>query len=812
MSRFIPPYADVGKGITPSSGAKYYFFESNTSTPKNTYSDKDLTTPNTNPVISDSNGLFPDIWLEEGDYKVRLTDKNDIQKHPDADPVTATGTSTASNSPFILLSDYLVDETGATDSQAAIQLAIDENPGKTIIGNFGATYRLDDQLFITTDNTVLDFDNATVDWRGVGVVNPPGERTNGMINFRGINDNEFTYASNVVAGTEGFTNVITVTGAIDASFAEGVWISVSHTAAFNVSDERARLKHVSRLKSAVFSGGNTTLEFDDNIFWDYSDDLIFRKITPNKNSALKNVTLIDNASTTDVNAVAGCSCLRVVDFELINVDVIGMYNPAFVCFVFNGVKVLDGEGRDAKAVAGGQGYYAQFGNGLNIEVNNVKLSRGRHVVDITEAGDATITNCVGVDNAETDFSLHGAYEWNVNYVDCIGSMGIAISGGGFGQTAKNITATNVKGESFFNFNWAFNIELNNCEFDIMSTNRQNLTLNNTVANTYIRFLTSTHPRIVITRGAVITGGSMKSEPYSGANFIPGGNTDLPVEFVGAEVICQWDPQATVNCDFLKLTGGVFKFGFNSPTFRGVWQFDNVTFDNTSFELNGNIYGDSALIINNPLIKNSVTTGIIRNRIPNTGIRNPVTSVDDLTQRFQLTIIGGVIDTDDPSHKNIDLDQPRYCLNATITGVSLRNGVFVCDNRFPTVNSGLISVSLPPIGLDATGGYLGIGTFKHRDQLIDLDTEVGDRQAGSNFSDGRQFTQFTLDHTSNASGFLAFNYPIDDQAKGLFDVETSVDGRFIKQTITYMFNGQAYDNRVYVRTSRDLTWSSWALLN
>ena len=90
MSRFIPPYADVGKGITPSSGAKYFFFESNTSTRKNTYSDEALTTPNTNPVIADSNGLFPDIWLEPGQYKVRLTDKNDVQKHPDADPVESS--------------------------------------------------------------------------------------------------------------------------------------------------------------------------------------------------------------------------------------------------------------------------------------------------------------------------------------------------------------------------------------------------------------------------------------------------------------------------------------------------------------------------------------------------------------------------------------------------------------------------------------------------------------------------------------------------------------------------------------------------
>ena len=175
---------------------------------------------------------------------------------------------------------------------------------------------------------------------------------------------------------------------------------------------------------------------------------------------------------------------------------------------------------------------------MNILVDNVRLERGRHLVDITEAGSARITNCIGVDNVETEFSVHGAYEWNVHYEDCIGSMGIAISGPGFGQTAKNITATNVRGASFFNFNWAFNIELNNCEFEIMSTNRQNLALNNTVTVDYVRFLTSVHPRIVITKGTVVNGGSVKSEPYSGANFLPGDETNLPVEFVGAEVICQ----------------------------------------------------------------------------------------------------------------------------------------------------------------------------------------------------------------------------------------------------------------------------------
>tara|TARA_R110000782_G_C14819187_1_gene413765 strand:- start:24326 stop:25906 length:1581 start_codon:yes stop_codon:yes gene_type:complete len=86
LSRFVIPFADVGSGIVPSSGAKLFFYKTNTSTPLNTFSDEGGITPNTNPVISDGNGVFPDIFLS-GIYKVVLKDKNDVQKW-EADPVT----------------------------------------------------------------------------------------------------------------------------------------------------------------------------------------------------------------------------------------------------------------------------------------------------------------------------------------------------------------------------------------------------------------------------------------------------------------------------------------------------------------------------------------------------------------------------------------------------------------------------------------------------------------------------------------------------------------------------------------------------
>lgn len=78
-SRFILPFADVGSGIKPSSGAKLFFFETDGVTPKNTFSDQLSTpTPNTDPVIADSNGVFGDIYIT-GEYKVTLQNKNGSQ-------------------------------------------------------------------------------------------------------------------------------------------------------------------------------------------------------------------------------------------------------------------------------------------------------------------------------------------------------------------------------------------------------------------------------------------------------------------------------------------------------------------------------------------------------------------------------------------------------------------------------------------------------------------------------------------------------------------------------------------------------------
>ena len=75
----------------PLGSGKLYFYDSGTTTPKVTYSDINLTIPNTNPVILTAAGRQPNIFFN-GNAKAILADKNDVQILV-RDPVGETGTN-----------------------------------------------------------------------------------------------------------------------------------------------------------------------------------------------------------------------------------------------------------------------------------------------------------------------------------------------------------------------------------------------------------------------------------------------------------------------------------------------------------------------------------------------------------------------------------------------------------------------------------------------------------------------------------------------------------------------------------------------
>lgn len=62
----------------PRSGAKLYFYEPATTTPKEVYSDSTLSTVISQPVEATSAGLWPTIFMQSSTYRVILKDADDV--------------------------------------------------------------------------------------------------------------------------------------------------------------------------------------------------------------------------------------------------------------------------------------------------------------------------------------------------------------------------------------------------------------------------------------------------------------------------------------------------------------------------------------------------------------------------------------------------------------------------------------------------------------------------------------------------------------------------------------------------------------
>ena len=84
----LPRPTAISNNLTLVSGAKVSFFLTGTSTPTDTYQDSALTTPHTNPVVADSAGRLPAVYLDPTiEYRVTFTDSSDVEIYPAIDPV-----------------------------------------------------------------------------------------------------------------------------------------------------------------------------------------------------------------------------------------------------------------------------------------------------------------------------------------------------------------------------------------------------------------------------------------------------------------------------------------------------------------------------------------------------------------------------------------------------------------------------------------------------------------------------------------------------------------------------------------------------
>lgn len=82
----LVPFLDANGD--PYAGAKAYFFDNGTTTPRTTYTDSAQTVPHDHPVVANASGRFPASFLQQGNYRLRITTADDVTIE-DVDGITA---------------------------------------------------------------------------------------------------------------------------------------------------------------------------------------------------------------------------------------------------------------------------------------------------------------------------------------------------------------------------------------------------------------------------------------------------------------------------------------------------------------------------------------------------------------------------------------------------------------------------------------------------------------------------------------------------------------------------------------------------
>lgn len=227
---------------TPAAGCLLYTYVSGTTTPKATYTDSTLGTPNANPVQLDARGEAQ-MWLGSGAYTLTLktslgalvgqtvngvVDPSDTAKtYTDAlrsdlaSPAAGKGskliafTQRMTGAVTRLVEDKLAERVsiadfltgsadGTVDNTADLQNSINAAVGKKLTGVRGHTYLVRDQLVIPS--------NIEIDWQGATIIDdvrtfrPPNQasRAKPLFYMYGVHDvviKNFVYQSTVTRAT-----------------------------------------------------------------------------------------------------------------------------------------------------------------------------------------------------------------------------------------------------------------------------------------------------------------------------------------------------------------------------------------------------------------------------------------------------------------------------------------------------------------------------------------------------------------------------------------------------------------------------------
>lgn len=188
--RSLIPFTDPNGD--PYAGALAYFYDAGTTTPRATYVGSDLAVPHDHPVVANASGAFPPIFIEPGDYRLRIETADGVTLW-DVDGISAPVVTTTSDGSGDVNAKLLkqTGEYGFFHATGAVAGYVRAN-GRTIgNGASGATERANDDCealfeFLWAQDATLTVSggrgvSAATDWAAGKTITLPSAQSRALI-------------------------------------------------------------------------------------------------------------------------------------------------------------------------------------------------------------------------------------------------------------------------------------------------------------------------------------------------------------------------------------------------------------------------------------------------------------------------------------------------------------------------------------------------------------------------------------------------------------------------------------------------------
>ena len=275
MASLLPQlFLDSGAGLTPSDGALLYFNVVGSGTDKDTYTTAAATVANANPVVADSKGVFPPIYIA-GDYDWVLQNKNAVQQN--AGTVSELVTSTeitadlllSSVKPFATLAAAVAD-TGLVDGDSL-------NLKERTTGNGGGalwdvvfsstvtenTYNIVQCTGVGTLSLVLRIDDATLNTAEFGVT-ASGSVSANTLAAQAALDLAATngYSVTDTEGTYNFSTLLIKNGTKCVDFTSGTWTPDGNSSPTATTTQAAVVLQGAQTGGTIVTGCKVSMKID----------------------------------------------------------------------------------------------------------------------------------------------------------------------------------------------------------------------------------------------------------------------------------------------------------------------------------------------------------------------------------------------------------------------------------------------------------------------------------------------------------------------------------------------------------------------